>query len=231
MKKPIVILGVLLCTLSLLFTSCKPKDNATDDKVKPDTTEQHAVVEDTDTSFILLSQLAFKSYLYQRGSQIPEARKLYAKAQFDSRALALYLANITDTTKFSSKGVKVGSGSALKLNNALVASLSGRVVDVCLCPNSNSLCPCPGYTSTVLFATTADPVEVTDGEVPLKESKIKGRDGQNWKAFELTNLKDREFTLTVTANFSGTKQTYYIPMEIKDGLLYLDNAPTQTTEQ
>lgn len=179
---------------------------------------------------IILSKIAYRASFKDSTLTADQREALRLLAEKDSVDLAYYLKNNGNKTKTSSYSPSHGHGnvsptmaSVFPVNNTLAAAAArGKVVDVCLCPGGTSTCPCPESVSTnTYFTTTSETREVKDDTEVLVEERVEGEVEAGWKAYKLTDISDRIFTLTITADFAGIgMKTYTISMEIKDGKLY-----------
>jgi hypothetical protein len=227
MKKTIIAFGILLLSLSVLV-SCNTSDNGKDQTKESDLTTDTTTIDST-TSYLLLTQLAFKAYLFDPDAKPAHTQALYLAAEKDSRDLSFFLDSLSNLNKqaVSSKAEGVSRLVSLaRLGSARSVATSGRAIDLCPCPDAAGLCPCPAIESTTIyFATQADNVEVAIGEEQLQEREGQPVDG--WTAFTMPNgLEDQSFILKITADFAGLgRETYEVHMQIQDGKLYMQPQP------
>ena len=205
MKKTIAFFGLLLLTV-LFLVSCKPDDH------------------------IIITKLAYKASLHDSTITADQREALRLLSIKDSVDLVYYLQHDGDTAKtaylpaHNHENASPATASVFPVNNTLAAAAtSGKVVDVCVCPGGTGMCPCPEEMNTNTFFTTrSETVAVKDNREPLAEEPIEGNVEAGWKAFKLSNISDRTFTLTITGDFAGIGiKTYTIPMKIEEGKLYM----------
>ena len=211
MKKPIILFGVLALTLFAVWISCNGPRNG----------KQNSL----DTSYVLLSQLAFKAYIQDSNANIEDARALYQAAQNEARDLAKHL-GISDPNIHAfirrQESPPLQAASVFPINNTL-AFFRTKNVDLCPCPNSTELCPCPGVYAKVILATSSDSTQVEVDKKPLKDTPIEGSSGKNFKAFATDDLPNGKFELTIRGNFFGKgPRNYSLQIEVIDGKLYVD---------
>lgn len=218
MKKTLFAFGFLLVVILVVWVSCTPNE------------EEKSKTVSSDTTYLLLSHLAFQAYLLDSLATLEHTQALYLVAQADTRALAKHL-GLSDSGDISllmdAKTAKPTVAAFFPTNNSLaVMALRGKI-DLCPCPSSTDLCPCPGINSSVLFANRSTGVRVTAAPDSLAANSIVGTTADAWKAFPLTNIADRNFTLIINVDFtsSGVNTTYRLPMVLEGGRLYVGEWP------
>lgn len=202
MKKLLTVVPLLLVVL-LFFSSCKD-------------------------AHVPLSKLAYTAASSDTSFNQSELEALRKYSIQDSLDLAYYLAHDGDTLKKGSYVPGHGAAeptfaSAFPVNNTLAAvAARGTMATVCPCPGSTGSCPCPDA-SSVLLTTRAQNVEVYDNDVRLEEEPLEGKVDAGWKSYRLKDLNDRDFVLTIQADFAGIgRRTYKLNMKIEKGELKIN---------
>jgi hypothetical protein len=221
MKKIFVSLGVMSFALFFVFVACEPKKKgltasiasavkATPEKVATtiETGKESVPVSAPIPSLLPVSQLAFKSYMLNPKANIGEAKSLFLVAQADIYSIAESTAPENESKPINWKTFKA--------------------IDLCPCPDSKGLCPCPADSLSRMAATISSDVKVSIDKQELKPTPLQGKiGGNNWEVFEWpAKMPDGPCTLTISGKFFGKEsKTYTLPMQVSKSQLYMKWSP------